>query len=86
MPLMLKVRNGAKFYERGVNAVDRGAGSSSLPLSQLEYYKFLQYPAHSAIQSNESFLKSNLPLLLQERDADNVKIQKWNRGGMEGPR
>ena len=53
----------------------------------LEYYTFssyiLQVHAQSALQSNESCLKSNLPLLLQERGADNVEVSKvgpWTEG------
>ena len=67
--------------------VERIAGSSCLPLSQLEYYTFssyiLQVHAQSAIQSIESCFKSNLPLLLKERGADNVEVSKvgpWTEG------
>ena len=52
-----------------------------------EYYTFsayiLQVHAQSVIQSNELCLNSNLPLLLQERGADNVEVSKvgpWPEG------
>ena len=53
----------------------------------MEYYTFssyiLQVHAQSALQSNESCLKSYLPLLLQERGADNVEVSRvgpWTEG------
>ena len=73
-------------FERG-NAIERGAGSGCLPLSQLGVLHIssyiLQVHAQSAIQSNELCLNSNLPLLLQERGADNVEVSKvgpWTEG------
>ena len=69
----------------GGSAIERRACSSCLPLSQLGVFSsyILQVHAQSALQSNESCLKSNLPLLLQERGADNVEVSKvgpWTEG------
>ena len=95
MPLILQVtrneswRNEVELCERenGRREGDREESRQQLSAFIMEYYTFssyiLQVHAQSALQSNESCLKSNLPLLLQERGADNVEVSKvgpWTEG------